>query len=50
LLVLVPLGGDRVSLSGIPRHSPNRSDHSGLAPTFHATIRQPRAYSRSSAQ
>jgi hypothetical protein len=45
-----PVGGDRVSLSGTPRDSPNRSAHTGLVPTFHATIRQVLSYSRSSAQ
>ena len=45
-----PVGGDRVSLSGTPRDSPNRSAHTGLVPTFHATIRQVLSYSYSSAQ
>ena len=40
-----PGGGDRVSLSGNPRHSPNRGAYKGFAPTFQATMRQALAYS-----
>jgi len=50
LLVWRPRGGDRVSLSGTPRHSPNRGTHRGFAPTFQVTIRQASAYSCTSAQ
>jgi hypothetical protein len=45
-----PRGGDRVSLSGTPRHLPNRGTHRGFAPTFQVTIRQALAYSCTSAQ